>query len=343
VRVYPDERFESGGPPATQDLLAFRQEIFPVRARDHRGRDVTATLRRWDRDTVHDFAHRSWLGFAEEHAVELDFGDRLSNYGPQDRLMLCLAGWTDYPYPESIWAAHQAGVEMQAPVLERRTADGQWQKIADAGFPAGLPRMMTLDVTGKLGGPGCVLRLRTNLQIYWDQIFVAPLLEALPAGKESQALGTVRATCLEVERATLSARGCMQELSPDGQQPTIYDYDRLEAVPVSRLAGRLTRFGDVTELLRGLDDRFVIFGLGDEVDVRFDARRLPELPSGWARSYVLRTWGYCKDCAPFTDTGDTIEPLPFRAMPNYPYGPELKHPHPDYQRQFNTRLVGGRR
>jgi hypothetical protein len=79
------------------------------------------------------------------------------------------------------------------------------------------------------------------------------------------------------------------------------------------------------------------------VDVRFDARHLPELPAGWVRSFVLRTWGYCKDCAPFTDTGDTIEPLPFRAMPNYPYGPELKYPHPDYQKQFNTRQVGSRR
>ena len=29
VRVYPDERFTSPGPPPSQDLLAFRQEIFP--------------------------------------------------------------------------------------------------------------------------------------------------------------------------------------------------------------------------------------------------------------------------------------------------------------------------
>jgi hypothetical protein len=67
------------------------------------------------------------------------------------------------------------------------------------------------------------------------------------------------------------------------------------------------------------------------------------LPDGWKRSFVLRTWGYCKDCAPFTATGDTIEPLPFRAMSNYPPGPGEQHPDPEYQKRYNTRPVGGRR
>jgi hypothetical protein len=166
----------------------------------------------------------------------------------------------------------------------------------------------------------------------------APGPSPTPGGEGS----IVRATCLEVASAKLSARGCMQEHSPDGRQPTVYDYARLEAVPVSRLAGRLTRFGDVTELLRGLDDRFVIFGPGDEIDVRFEAAGLPELPQGWKRSYVLRTWGYCKDCSPFTASGDTVGPLPFRGMRDYPYGPDEKYPQPEYDRRFNTRKTGGK-
>jgi hypothetical protein len=333
VHVYPDERF-SEELPATQELLAFRQEIFPVQARDHHGRDVTRTLAKWDRDTVDGFARRSWLGFAEEHWVELDFGDRLAKFSPSDRLILCLAGWTDYPYPESIWAANQAGVAMLPPILERLGEDGQWHSLVkDAGFPAGLPKMMTLEVTGKLSGPRCVLRLRTNLDIYWDQIFVAPLVEK-----------GFRANCLEVHSATLSPCGLMQEFSPDGRQPTIYDYYRTQSAPVARLTGRMTRFGDVTELLRDRDDRLVIFGPGDELTVEFDAKSLPELPSGWKRSFVLRTWGYCKDCAPFTATGDTIEPLPFQKMSKYPYGPGEHYPkdalHDDYLRRYNTRQVG---
>jgi hypothetical protein len=209
--------------------------------------------------------------------------------------------------------------------------------------------MMTLDVTGKLGGPKCVVRLRTNMQVYWDQIFVAPLLERAPAAvvnRSGKAAALFRAAYLEVGEATLAARGCPQEFSPDGKQPTIYDYDRLDMVPVTRLAGRLTRTGLVTDLLRERDDRFVIFGPGDEITVRFDARNLPELPAGWKRSFVLRTWGYSKDTGPFTATGETIEPLPFHGMSNYPYGPEEHYPrdqvHEEYQRQYNTRESSAR-
>jgi hypothetical protein len=344
VRVYPDERFCD--PPPSQDLLAFHERVFPVKATTHRSKDVTATLREWDRDTVSDFRKRSWIGFAEEHAVELDFGDRLSRFKQEDRLILCLAGWTDYAYPESIWAAQQAGVAVLAPQLERLDDMGQWQLVAEAGFPAGLPRMMTLDVTGKLTGPSCRLRLRTNLHVYWDQIHVAPLLERRRNEGDGLRAQTphLRVTPLEVDKATLSPRGCMLEYSPDGKLPTIYDYDRLSPIPATAAKGKWTRFGDVTELLTERDDCFVIFGPGDELDVQFDATKLPALPEGWTRSFVLRTWGYCKDCAPFTAHGDTVEPLPFQSMKSYPPGTDERYPdtpkHRDYLRNYNTRTMG---
>jgi hypothetical protein len=329
--------------------LALRPPIFPVKARDHRGKDVTELLRHKDRITVHDFAHRSWLGYAEDHWVELDFGDHLAKIGEKDRVFLCLAGWTDYPYPESIWAATQAGVSMQAPVLERLGEDGNWQTVGEVGFPAGLPRVMTFEVTGKLCGPRCIVRLRTNMQVYWDQIFVARLAHSIPAKQDGvkhssqERAHAAHATRLEVSQATLAAKHCMRAFSPDGRQPMIYDYDRPEAVPLERLMGNLTRYGDVTELLTKTDDCFVIFGPGDELTVNFDATKLPPLPEGWTRDFVLRTWGYCKDCAPFTATGDTIEPLPFRGMDAYP-PQKTKYPddalHNDYRKRYNTRHVG---
>jgi hypothetical protein len=366
VVVYPDERFTDAQSPPSQQLLAFRKRdrIFPEKARDHRGRDVTQTLKKWDRKTVDGFARRSWTGIAEEHWVELDFGRQLAKVDPKKRLFLCLAGWTDYPYPESIWAAEQAGVAVRPPVLERLRAGGAkpvWEPVVtaagkpvEAGFPAGLPRMMTLEITGlvgkhsraPLGGPGCVLRLRTNMEVYWDQAFIAPLERVITPGRQP-ATGTQEKPCatrLKVSHADLSARGLMQEFSPDGKEPTLYDYDRVERVPVSRLSGMMTRYGKVTELLRERDDCFVIFGPGDVLTVKFDAKKLPPLPKGWTRSFVLRTWGYCKDCAPFTATGDTVEPLPFHKMSTYPYGPREHYPrdkkHDAYRREHNTRPVG---
>ncbi len=185
VRVYPDERFVTSGPPPSQQLIAFRREVHPVHVRDHRGRDVTATLRHWDRDAVTDLATRAWVGFAEEHGVELDFGDRMSSLRADERLYLCLAGWTEYPFPESSWAARQAGVGEQWPVLERQDDSGRWHALGEAGFPAGLPRMTMLDVTGQLTGPRCRLRLQTNMRIYWDQIFVAADCRTVAPGADT--------------------------------------------------------------------------------------------------------------------------------------------------------------
>jgi hypothetical protein len=136
----------------------------------------------------------------------------------------------------------------------------------------------------------------------------------------------------------------MKEFSPDGRQPTIYDYDLVESIPVSRLSGCLTGYGDVTELLRKADDCMVLFGPGDEVSIAFDARQVPPLPAGWKRSFVLRSWGFCKDCSPFTEAGETVEPLPFRAMNDYPPAKGDAYPqdavHMNYRRTYNTRHVG---
>lgn len=339
TQVYPDERFAAGGPPPSGRLIAFERTIEPVRATDHRGLDVTDRLRRRDREMVDGYARRAWLGFAEEHHIIMDFGDRLSDLNKGAATWLCLAGWTDYPFPESIWAARQAGVALLSPLLERQRDDGTWQKVADAGFPAGLPRMMLLDVTDLAGTRHCVLRLRTNLQVSWDQAYLAAGCRVVA----DESAGALRAITLPVAAATLRPSGIHQEYSPDGRLPTVYAHDRFESVPVARLAGRLTRHGDVAELLRDDDDRFVLFGPGDVVGVQFDGQALPPLPPGWRRSFVLRTRGYCKDTSPFTATGSTIDPLPFRAMKRYPPGLNERAPdtplHRDTLRRYHTRPV----
>ena len=181
------------------------------------------------------------------------------------------------------------------------------------------------------------------MHVYWDQAFITPLLERVKSGSldKTERRQNLRVTCLSPAAAFLEARGCPKEYSPDGRLPTLYDYDRLESFPLSRMRGSMTRLGPVTELLADCDDRFVIFGPGEEVSVNFDAASLPALPVGWNRSFVLRTWGYCKDASPFTQSGDTIEPLPFRGMKDYPYGRDEHYPqdrpHQEYQRIYNTR------
>jgi hypothetical protein len=335
VEVHPDERFAAGGPLPTQELLAFRDRFAPLKAADNRGRDVTETVRIRDGNAVDGFARRSWIGMAEDHTVEFDFGDQLAGVQPGERVYLVLAGWTDYPYPEAIYAAAQAGVPMTAPVLEWQTAAGKWELVGDLGFPAGLPKVMTREVRGLAGAKALKLRVRTNLQIYWDQVYLAPAAE------------TPAAVALPVSRATLAHRGFMQEVTPAGKRtPAGYTDDRTEPVAVTRWRGRLTHTGDVTPLLTTVDDRFVLCGPGDEVTVEFDASGLPPVKPGHVRSFVFRTHGYCKDTAPFTATGGEVGPLPFRGMGSYPAGAMDRTKAPAdqaaYDREWNNRPAGGR-
>jgi Tfp pilus assembly protein PilF len=324
--VFPDERFATADPQPTEELLAFRDRRFPKKATDHRGNDVTKLVLDRDRRAPDGFHLRSWLGFAEDHALTFDFGEVPAG----KRWHLVLAGWTEYPYPESIYAAERAGVPLQFPVLERLAADGKtWEPLGDLGFPAGLPRVMIRPLPDLKPGP-CTLRVRTNMQVYFDQVYLA-LAEDVG----------MKLHTLDVAKADLAARGFIQEVCPDGRPPITYDDAKTESVPVTRWKGHLTRTGDVTELLTAADDRFVVSGPGDEITVRFDASKLPPVPAGWERSFVLRSRGYSKDTAPYTATGGYVLPLPFRAMKNYPDFGGVAPPATDAAK-WNTRPASGR-
>jgi tetratricopeptide (TPR) repeat protein len=335
IQTTPDERFAPNGRRPTGELIAWSKTVEPVKASDQAGRDLTETLRRWDRATADGFRRlRGWIGYAEDHAITLDFGDRLKSFGSSDRLVLCLAGWVEYPYSQTNYAAATAGTSLKPPVLERLGSDGKWVVIdPDPGYPAGLPRMMTVDLTGKVSGPSCVLRIRTNMECYWDQAFIA-------VRDDSARLKT---TSLTVTAASLGYRGYTREISPDGRLPLLYDYDYIDPAPLARLAGNLTRYGDVARLLQSDDDQLCLVGPGDEVRLEFDARSLASLPTGWTRSFVLRSIGYCKDADPFTATSDHVGPLPWKGMPEFPFKHgETRPADPSYDaylREFQTRAT----
>jgi len=91
------------------------------------------------------------------------------------------------------------------------------------------------------------------------------------------------------------------------------------------------------------DDRFAILGSGDEVALEFDSSALPPLRPGWARDYFFYADGFAKDMDFYEALSDTVDPLPFHAMGQYPYGPETRYPtdslHLDYRLNSNTRYV----
>ncbi|MEQ8768833.1 MAG: FG-GAP-like repeat-containing protein [Planctomycetota bacterium] len=309
--IHPDERFSAQAPLPTSEPYAATEKIFPEAARDERGQDVRERILEIDRKYVDVPIDRRFVGYAEDHWLELDFGKKLQSFDPDDRLVLYLYGWVEYTYSHVNYAAYQAGLTMKSPSIEVPDGEGGWKTVVpDAGFPAGLPRMMTFDVSELPIRKDGRLRLRTNMEIFWDQVFIAEdVLDADRFVKHE----------LEAEVAELRHLGYPREFSPDGHHPTEYDYARLDqGVPYKILSGRYTGYGDVRELLRETDDRFVIMARGEEIAVQFDASSLPDLPEGWARTVVLHSEGYCKDMDLYTACPDTVGPMPYRAMDNYP-------------------------
>jgi hypothetical protein len=336
VRVFPDERLAVTGPPPTHRLLVLDRPIFPLRASDPAGRDCTERLAQADR--IYAYApelDRRFFGFCRRHTLELDFGDQLAEFAPGERVFLFLTGYIEYPYSQTAYAAAQASIGWEPIRVDRLMPDGEWETVVpDVGTFGGMGRTMTVELTGLAHGPGCRLRLTSNLEIYYDQLCLARDL-----GAESVTLHI-----LPVHRADLRRVGFAREYSPDGRMPLIYDYDLTDATaPFHVLRGAYTRYGEVAELLREYDDRYVLVGPGDEMAVRFDASKLPLLPAGSERSYLLASHAYCKDMDLYTATPQTLEPLPFRGMPCYPYPASEPYPETESHRAwrvtYNTRIV----
>ena len=105
--------------------------------------------------------------------MELDFGDRLVKGFRDSRLFLFLQGSVEYETSTSSFAAAQAGLRLKAPSIfvER---GGRWVELLhEAGYPAGILHTMTLDVTGKILPGDRKIRIASNMELYWDRIFLA--------------------------------------------------------------------------------------------------------------------------------------------------------------------------
>jgi hypothetical protein len=335
TEVYPNEMMAIGVPPPAPEIFCFRQTINPLRAVDHRGVDVTDEVLKVDRRYAGATSVEGhFLGLADEHFVELDFGDQLAELAPKNRLILFLQGWVEYGYSSTNYAADQAGMTAKAPSIHVYR-EGAWEELFhQVGYPAGIQHMMTLDVTGKIRAGDRRFRISSNMELYWDRIFLAEHYEA----------GGLSVTEVPVGTADLHFRGYPREYSPDGRHPDLSDYDSVETeVPWKLMAGQYTRFGKVTQLLRETDDLYVIMGHGEELTLSFPIEAFGPVPKGRSRTFILKTDSFCKDMDLYTSCPDNVEPLPFHAMSGYPYGSDESYPENEktdaYRLQFNTRLV----
>jgi tetratricopeptide (TPR) repeat protein len=332
VEVNPDERFLDDPPFASGRLVASAATRPPVRAWDGEDRDVTEVLSRKDHRFVSGFTPTAFDGFANLHGLTLDLGP-VDTKAP---LRLLMTGYVNYFSATSLYAAWQAGIKPISPYVEAQMPDGRWQRITDeAGFPAGLERTIVVDLTGKAPAGTQRIRLMSNLEIYWDQVLV-------DQSEHAQA----RMTEVPLASATLHFRGYPRQIEGASPGDLDYDYNRVSLTgPFQHQRGNYTRFGDVTGLVKGIDDRYVIFGSGEEIATEFDAARLPALPAGWKRDYLFYANGFVKDMDWWDASPFTVAQMPFHGMSRYPY-PETET-FPDdgdafsYELNWNDRFDSG--
>ena len=329
VDVFVDERFVPPG-PVTLRLFQIAQRTAPLSATDERGNDVLAALRDADDVYVSNFTPLQYQGVVEPHHVILDLGAEAGRAGT----FLFLRGWI-YPTDASINVAlsQQSTVKLFTPSLEVRDTNGRWRAVENIGFPSGKDKTIVVDLAGRFPTADHHVRIRTNMQIYWDQAFVARDLTNGPA----------KITTLTPLSADLHFRGFSRMYRKGGRYgPYWFDYDTVsKESPWRPIEGAFTRFGDVSTLLGKPDDMYVIMGPGDEATVQFDASSARSLPPGWKRDFLLYTDGWIKDSDLNTAFGTTVAPLPYHGASAYPFAPGDAYPTDSlrqrYLREYNTR------
>ncbi len=332
VDIFVPEQFTPPPFPGMQVMQVEKKHV-PVSAKDEHGRDVLPMILEKDDQFISNLTSGRYQGITEMHDLILDPGEA----GQLENLHLFLRGWI-FPTDASINVAlSQSGaLKVKFPELQVINKRGQWQNIVtDISFPMGKDKTVIVDLSDKFLSNDHRLRIRTNMEIYWDEIFFANV--------END--NTVITSVLQPKKADLHYRGFSRTFRKGGRYgPHWFDYSEVNTTGKWRdLTGNYTRYGDVLPLLHESDNKYIISNAGDETSISFDASILPEIKDGWKRDFLIHSVGWVKDGDFNTAHGNTVLPLPYHEMRVYPPTEQDAYPEdPEmemYHKSYNTRII----
>ncbi len=332
IDLFVNERFTT--PPFPEfKLIGMSPNARPPRnAVDQNGNDVTELLAENDHHYPRPFSPSRYTGLGNEHHFEIDLG-ALSN---AETIYLFMTGYVDWPSSSEALALEQnPSLDFVMPYLQVKNEQGDWvTALNPMGFPAGKLKTVPLDISNIFPTEDRTIRIVSTLQIHWDQI----LVDTTPILKE------FKITKHPLLTADLRYGGYSKPYILSGRGPTWYDYNvRFTNSRWDYQTGFFTRFGDVFPLLQDFDDQYVIMQHGDEVALQFQNNEQTKANDRSTTTHFLRFAGWVKDADHLTAYGSTVEPLPFKAMSGYPYGPDEFYPldteHLDYLATYNTREI----
>jgi len=334
TEIFVDERFVI--PPAKLGITTVKTPHNIARAIDDNGQDVTDLVSILDGKAVNTFGRGQFQGVTRDHYLEVDLGDDAPKSGP----LYLVAQGSIHDTESSVNVAITQGNRWRAHGLSVEVPDGRggWVTAQDnLGFPAGRKKAILFNLSNvfRPGTPHKV-RLRTNLEIYWDAIHWA---EGAPDAP-------LKETTLDPSVADLHYRGYSVMQMPVGAgAPEVPDYNRIEGTKQHwrDLIGYYTRYGDIRELIHKIDDRYVIVNSGDEMSLHFP--ELPPPPAGWVRDFVIKGDGWIKDGDYNSTFSKTVLPLPYHAKNEYTTRPGaledewVYRQHPGDWQNYHTRYV----
>jgi tetratricopeptide (TPR) repeat protein len=334
TEIFVDERFVI--PPLKLGLTAVATPHEIARAIDDTGQDVTDVVRALDGNALASFGRGQYQGITRDHYLEVDLGEDAPKSGP----LYLIAQGSIHDTESSVNVAITQGRRWRAHGLSLEVPDGQggWITAQDnLGFPAGRKKTILFNLTNifRAGTPRRV-RIRTNLEIYWDAIHWAQ-------GAPDTQLKTVT---LSPNIADLHYRGySVMHMPGAARAPEVPDYNQIEGTKQRwrDLIGYYTRYGDVRELVNEIDDRYVIVNSGDELSLRFSEQ--PPPPAGWVRDFVIVGDGWIKDGDYNSTFSKTVLPLPYHAKNEYTTRPGrledewVYRQHPEDWKNYHTRYV----
>jgi Tfp pilus assembly protein PilF len=334
TEIFVDERFVI--PPLKLGLTIVTTPHEIARAIDDTGQDVTDIVRTLDGKALASFGRGQYQGITRDHYLEVDLGDDAPKSGP----LYLIAQGSIHDTESSVNVAITQGSRWRAHGLSLEVPDGHggWVTAQDnLGFPAGRKKTILFNLTDvfRPGTPRRV-RIRTNLEIYWDAIHWAQ-------GAPGTQLKTVT---LNPSVADLHYRGySVMHMPGAARAPEVPDYNQIEGTKQRwrDLIGYYTRYGDVRELVNKIDDRYVIVNSGDELSLRFPEQ--PPSPAGWVRDFVIVGDGWIKDGDYNSTFSKTVLPLPYHAKNEYTTRPGrledewVYRQHPGDWKNYHTRYV----
>ncbi len=332
-QVFVDERVTV--PPAPLKLYVTDTPRPFASAKDDTGRDVSATIRELDTKYLDGFGVGQYQGLTRDHWVELE----LPEDAPRNGSLYLIGDGFINPWDDTITMARSQGTSVKPEDLRIEVPDefGNWRTAQDhLGIPAGRLKTVVLDLS-RVFHPRAPrkLRLRTNMEIYWDRLAWAV---GLPDEK-------AKIRRVSPSDAELRFRGYSLITQAGPTAPELAHYDTLAGTGQQwrSLEGYYTRYGDVRELVERIDNRIVIMNSGDELRMRF--REAPPPADGWTRAFVLVGDGWIKEGDYNFQFSKTVLPLPYRGMKNYtiPLKPleqdKTYRLHPSDWQRFHTRYV----